>query len=312
MARLRLIHRLWVVAACIIALTVTALVMEDVIRMIPSSDGTLIVIVASKDGLTIASDSRQTLGDGIYCDGAEKILTPSRPDRFLIAVTGRRGFYPMAINAHIHDICAYVASTPRELDIGEIARAFVEETTPDVDLRKLDVKELARRCNDALISYFATHPYWSPAISGQGFSSSVVIASYDPATSQAFVRTIEISSSVDLRQLLINDKLNEAFGLDDIAEPILCGEGDYLRSHVLPTIKDQRVSQTTIDQVGNFPRVIFPKVRDASTDNSISLAGDLVASASRMTAKIPAASGIGGPTAVWRIGNDQRPSKLKG
>ncbi|WP_439366041.1 hypothetical protein ACNJYD_08965 [Bradyrhizobium sp. DASA03005] len=279
--------------------------------MAPSSDGTLIVIAASKDGLVVASDSRQTLGAGLYCDGAEKVLNPSRPDRFLVAVTGRRGFYPVAINAHVDDICAYVASTPRELDIGEIARTFVEETSPDVDLRKLNVRELAQRCNDALIAYFTTHPYWSPAISGQGFSSSVVIASYDPNTSQAFVRTIEISSSADLKQLSINDKLNEVFGPDDIAEPVLCGEGDYLRQHVLPTIKTQPISQTTIDQIGDFPLVNFPKVRDAAPDDAVALAGDLVTSASRMTAKVPAASGIGGATVVWRIGNEPRPSKLK-
>ncbi|WP_256807793.1 hypothetical protein [Bradyrhizobium sp. Bra64] len=280
--------------------------------MTPSSDGTLIVIAASQDGLTIASDSRQTLGQDIYCDDAEKVLVPSKPNRFLVAVTGRRGFYPIAINAHVHDICAYVASTQRELDIGEIARTFVEETAPDVDLRKLNARELAQRCIDALIAYFTTNPYWSPAISGQGFSSSVVIASYDPETAQAFVRTIEISSSADLKQLITTDKLNEVFGLDDIAEPILCGEGDYLRLHVLPTINDQSVSQTTKDQVGDFPRVSFPKVRDATVENSISLAGDLVASASKMTASVPAASGIGGRTIIWRIGSDPRPFKLKG
>jgi hypothetical protein len=95
--------------------------------------------------------------------------------------------------------------------------------------------------------------------------------------------------------------------VDDLAEPILCGEGDYLRQHVLPTIKDQPVSQWTIDQLGDFPKVNFAKVRDVELRNSISLAADLVSSASRMTERIPASSGIGGPIDVRIIGADARP-----
>jgi hypothetical protein len=273
------------------------------------SQGTLIVLVASKDGLVVASDSRQTLDNRVYCDEANKLLVPSRPDRFIVAVTGTRGFYPLSMMTAMNDICGYVKRTAREFDLAEVVKDFIEKNHSEIDLSNFDAKQLAQHCQDALFAFFLAHPYRSPTVSGVGFSSSVVLASYDPATSRAHVRTIEISFSQDLTKLIINDVTNVHFDLDDLAEPMICGEGDYLRQKVLPVIGLESIAESTRRQVGTFPVVNFPTVRDNSLKDAIAMATDLIESASRMTAKIPASSGIGGPIDVRIIGKQLQPTR---
>jgi hypothetical protein len=255
-----------------------------------------------------ASDSRQTV-DGTYCDGAEKFFEPKNSDRLTLAVTGRRGFYPVTI-AVAPDPCDYVRQTRREFDLGEVANAFIEKHG-NVDLNDFDLGELANHCVQALTSYLSANPHRLPTFSGDHFASAVLLASYDPKTRVAIVRSFEIGFSPSGTQLIARLGLDERFGPDDLAEPMSVGEGDYLREQVLPIIKDLPISETTRNQLGDFPNVRFEKVGAMSLQQAVEIATDLIESAARMTAKVPAKSGIGGPLDIRLLGESVRPVRLK-
>jgi hypothetical protein len=267
-------------------------------------EGTLVVIVAMRDGVVAASDTRQTIDNAIYCDGANKFLEPSRPERFIIAITGRRGFYPLNMMT-APNVCEYVRRTRREFDLGEIVKEHVERQS-EANLSELDMTALAQRCNDALIQYLTANPHRLPAVSGDYFSSSVVLAAYDRAAALAVVRSFEISVDARSNKLVANGGLNERFSLDDVAEPIIAGERDYLLQHVMPGIRDEPITESTRRLVGPFPRFNFKLVKDTSLQEAADLATDLIESASRMTAKTPAKSGIGGPVDVRILGEEPR------
>ena len=110
--------------------------------------GTLIILIPSREGLIVASDGRQTLDGIIFCDGASsKLLEPAGRDRFIIAVTGRRGFYPITI-ARAPDPCEYIRNTPREFDLGEVIKLYVENES--ADLPSYDLKKVADHALGAL------------------------------------------------------------------------------------------------------------------------------------------------------------------
>jgi len=270
------------------------------------SDGTLVIMAASQDGLVVASDSRQTIDNATFCDGAEKLLEPARRDRFLLAVTGRRGFYPSLQFALGQDVCGYIKHTSREFDLGEVAKKYVEADAA-VDLASFDLLALSNNCVRELRDYLLANPHRQPIFSGDKFSSTVVLASYDPATRTAIIRSFEIAVSPDGTALNTKLGLNETFGPDDFAEPIAIGEQVYLTKQVLPALKDHPISATTRQQLGDFPNVNFPRVKDQSLQQAIEVAADLIEAASRMTETVPAASGIGGPLDIRLLGDEPRP-----
>jgi hypothetical protein len=203
------------------------------------------------------------------------------------------------------NVCEYVRRTRREFDLGEIVKEHVERQS-EANLSELDMTALAQRCNDALIQYLTANPHRLPAVSGDYFSSSVVLAAYDRAAALAVVRSFEISVDARSNKLVANGGLNERFSLDDVAEPIIAGERDYLLQHVMPGIRDEPITESTRRLVGPFPRFNFKLVKDTSLQEAADLATDLIESASRMTAKTPAKSGIGGPVDVRILGEEPR------
>lgn len=208
------------------------------------SDGTLVIIVASQDGLVVASDSRQTIDNQTFCDGAIKLLELARPERSILAVTGRRGFYPISVEMLGPDVCGYIRLTPREFDLGEVVKKYIEADTSS-DLPSIDLGALSNNTTRDLADYLKANPHRLPGFSGDRFSSAVTIASYDPATRTAIVRSFEIAVSEDGLALNTRPVLNERFTADDLAEPFAIGEHAYLTLQVLPVIKNHPISATT-------------------------------------------------------------------
>jgi len=271
------------------------------------SDGTLVIMVPCQEGLVVASDSRQTLNEGTFCDGAVKLLESPIRERFILAVTGRRGFYPLHLALFRPETaCEYVRRTPREFDLGMVAMRYADADAA-TDLANLDMVALAKNCLHELKGYFDTNPSRAPASNGDRFSSSVILASFDHVTRTAIIRSFEVAVTPDLTALNAKQVLNERFTPDDLAQPVVCGEHDYLTQQVLPVIKDHPISSTTLHQIGNFPICNFPRVEDQSLQQAVDVATDLIEAASTMTATVPAQSGIGGPLDVRLIGDYQRP-----
>lgn len=277
------------------------------------SDGTLVIMAASQDGLVVASDSRQTIDNSMFCDGAEKFLELTRPERSILVVTGRRGFYPISLYGLLpHEVCSYIRSTPREFDLGEVAKKYIEaDPSTDTDLTSLNIETLYNNCLRELKDYLVANPHRLPAVNGDRFSSAIVLASYQPTTRTAVIRSFEIGVSQDGTALHARPVLNEKFTPDDLAEPVAIGESVYLARQVLPVIGDYPISTATRQQIGNFPNVDYPHVRDQSSQQAVEVLTDLIEAASRLTATVPASSGIGGPLDIRLLGEAPKPVRLK-
>ena len=274
------------------------------------SEGTLIILLASRDGLVVASDGRQTV-DGVFCDGvSSKLLEPAGHNRLILAVTGRRGFYP-ATTALASNVCDFIRHTPREFDLGEVVKNYIEGDAT-FDLPSVDMKKVAEHCIRTLVQYFALNPHRSPAISGDRFESTVVLGSYEPRLWRSVVRTFTIVVRPDGTGLDARLGLNERIGPEDSAEPVAVGEQPYVRQYVLPTISnDPQVSETTRRWFRNFPIVEIPKVSAVSSAEAIQVATDLIDVTAKMTINIPATSGVGGPLDVRLLGEGARPVRLR-
>lgn len=148
--------------------------------------GTLIVLIATQSGLVAASDSRLSL-DGAMCDGVDKFLTLEKPSRLIMAVTGRRGVWPMSIFA-APDKCNFIRTHRRDFDLGEAAKAYVEAKA--LPLEKINLTALAQHCADSWAAFFMTQPY---RLDGSSTFSRLLLASYDPTTHATRVRIIDIS-----------------------------------------------------------------------------------------------------------------------
>ena len=58
----------------------------------------------------------------------DKFVEPQRPDRTIIFLTGRRGFWPRAIS-NTPDICGYIRHAVREFDLGRLRESFWRRRT---------------------------------------------------------------------------------------------------------------------------------------------------------------------------------------
>jgi len=88
------------------------------------ANGTLVVIVPSADGLVVAADSRTTV-NGATCDNQYKITELRRPKRTVVAVTGEVAFISPP-DAQERDVCGYLKSAPRMLDIASVVKSYLE------------------------------------------------------------------------------------------------------------------------------------------------------------------------------------------
>jgi len=260
---------------------------------------TLIVTIAANDAVVLASDSRLTLNSG-FCDGEEKLIDLARPPHSALYVTGRRGFWAVE-PASQPDPCAYAASHPRELDIGFVAREFVEAAGTDIE--HLDLNALGKHCATAIFEYVRQQTFLLPTTN---YLTSVTLAAYDPDRSLVVYRSIEFSNVLSAGLGGLNNQINWRgsedlrFKLDDAAEPMLVGESGYFIQHVLPTFLDGPLRDSTRAFWKSFPS--FPSVRDTSRQTAMDVAIDIIEVASRMTSNVSAPSGIGGPIVVKVLG----------
>jgi hypothetical protein len=185
---------------------------------------------------------------------------------------------------HVHNVC-------REVDFGEAARDFIEAASADI--AEIDLVALGHHCATAAIGYLERNRRL--LLPPTPHMSELGLASYDRDKRVAIIRSAVLSVPA-IDRIGWRAGLDERFGLDDAAEPVIAGEGEYVRRHVLPGFLAGTPRNSTKAFFQSYPR--FPPVRDTSRQTAIDAATDLIEAASRMTSTVPASSGIGGPIAV--------------
>jgi hypothetical protein len=138
------------VASCTTFCFVLALGGSTMGKTFEPSGGTLAIFIPTNAGLVIAADMRQS-PSGIFCDGINKILVPTRPARTAVVVTGPATSLRDTTNVPASELCEYLACTPAPIDFGRSAVEFL--TSQNMPLAQLSGTGLTDKIYHDILPY---------------------------------------------------------------------------------------------------------------------------------------------------------------
>ena len=273
------------------------------LRSKPSSlGGTLVVMVASKEGLVVAADSRSSLGD-THCDDAYKIIELDKPARTVATVTGN-GIFASGPGPDVRDICQYLKHSPRLLDIGQVVKEYVERA--NVEVANIRIDDLANSCIEAVERFKAAYPLTIQPFAGREIFE-VVLAGYDSEKKTATIRSFVIRVLPTTFGFEVIKISRFDYGQQSTRDYVALGETDYLNTIVFGGVGRSFISQGTVA----FLRDEKKAVSETTLAEAVAVATNIIDAAARTTAIIPAPSGIGGPVDVVLLGHGDRPQRLQ-
>ena len=262
--------------------------------------GTLVLLVPFKDGLIVGADSR-TIVLNTACDYQTKILIPRRPNRTIATVTGI-GVQVNNPSSEVTDICQYIGSAPRALDIEKTVTEYLERSNTDIENIKLE--EPAQQCVDAVRNFQLAWPLANLQFAGQELFQ-VVLANYNPNSKLGHIRGFLVKLSAMLEPHYEQTESKE-FSPQDPAGFTAAGEVNYLNQYVFRGVGRAFLSREAI-------RFLTEQrsAAEISRQEAVAVAIDIIEATSKTTALIPAPYGIGGPVDVVLLGDEARPEKLR-
>src|SRR5271166_91039 len=256
------------------------------------ASGTLVVLVPSAGGLVVAADSR-TFILGAQCDGQFKIIQLTRPARTVVMVTGDGVFLPPPA-ANQPDLCQYVQSAPRILDIAAIVKAYLERKITSID--QLSLEDLGSECARAAQRFQDTYPQaFQSHLGGEIFS--VVIASYDPKGKVSTMRNFVVRIDAATRQIEAARFAQITVSSTDRRGVWAYGETAYVDKNVYNGFGRKYLTAPTLSFIlDNQP------VAEAPLDQAVAAAVNVIQAATRAAEVVPAPSAIGGPIDIVLLG----------
>jgi hypothetical protein len=273
-----------------------------VVLMLPTpASGTLVVIVPSADGLVVAADSRTSVL-GATCEMHDKITIPKRPKRTVIAVTGEVAFIQPP-TARQSDVCGYMKSAPRMLDIASVVKRHLERK--NIDLKKLALEEVGAECVGAVERFKELYPSALESYFGREVFS-VVIASYDSKSKTAIVLNFVVRINPETHHA-------EAARFARLTMTPLSrrgvwsyGETDYLNQNVFGGVGRKFLTASTLTFI-----LADAPIAEARQDQALAVAANVIEAASRTTQLVHSPSGIGGPIEIVLLGQKRRPIRIE-
>jgi hypothetical protein len=262
---------------------------------------TLVVLVPSADGLVVAADTRISIL-GAQCDGQFKIAELAKPARIVVMVTGDSLFIQPP-GPHETDLCRYVASAPRMLDISAIVRSYLERdnSTPD----KISLEDLGKVCVQAVQRFQQSNPAAFRSYAGRDIFS-VIVASYDPASRVSTMRNFIVRIDARTGEIQAARFAQIAVSPQDRRGVWSYGEADYLEKQVYAGIGRLHLAASTQDFI-----LVNKPVAEAPLDQAVAAAVNVIQAASLTTRVGPSPSGIGGPIDVILLGRKPRPEPIQ-
>jgi hypothetical protein len=261
---------------------------------------TLVVLVPSADGLVVAADSRMSFL-GSECDGMFKIVELARPARTVVMVTGDSIFLkPPA--AGEPDLCHYVESAPRMLDIDVIVKSYLDQHATDPS--QFPLEALGNVCVRAVDRFRQSNPAAFEAYAGKEIFS-VIVAGYDPASRVATLRNFVVRIDATTHRIQAARFVSIAVAPNDRRGVWIYGETAYVEKYVYAGFGRQYLTASTL----NFILVNRP-VAETPLSQAVAAAVNVIQATSRATQTVPAPSGIGGPIRAVLLGSKPRPEPL--
>ena len=266
-----------------------------------SASGTLVVLVPSASGLVIAADSRLSAA-GTYCDNGYKIIEPRKPKSTVLAITGNSSFVE-ANNVPFNDLCQFLRTAPRLLDIGSLVKAYLERKGSPIS--KLQLADLSEQCAAALRQFQTEHPSSLWPFDGREVFF-VIIASYNASTKTATVVNFVVRIEAGTHKIQADRLTQSTISPKSKRDVLAFGETDYLNKHVYGGVGRQYLTAETISFILTDKPII-----ETPSDQAIAVAANVIEAVGRTTALIPAPRGIGGPTDIVILGRKKRPQRVR-
>jgi hypothetical protein len=270
--------------------------------LLPSpAGGTLVVLVPSADGLVVAADSRTSIF-GATCNSQYKITELTRPKRTVVAVTGDMAFIKPP-DAGVHDVCAYLQSAPRMLDIPSLIKRSLERKNRDPF--NLSLEDLGAECVQAVQRFRESSPLALEPYIGRDIFS-VVIASYDPRSKTSLVMNFVVGIDAATHRVEASRFTRITIPPQNRRGVWSYGETDYLNQNVFGGIGRKYLSGATLDFI-----LADQPVAEVRLDQAISTAANVIEAASQTTQLVPSPSGIGGPIDIVLLSQKRQPRQIQ-
>jgi hypothetical protein len=259
--------------------------------------GTLAIFVPSHAGLVIAADMRQS-PRGVFCDGINKILLPSRP-RTAIVVTGNISLQDTSAVSDT-ELCKFLANNPAPIDFGRSARKFLDNTA--IPFSQLNWQALTDQINSDIEPYVRAgnlRAFFATRI------AQIVIAEFEPGTQTSKLLSLGVDLDVagnfvlqPLRVTAVTSVRGDSFDLQSNRQILPFGEVAYYQQQVITGVGAQFLDKDY------FELVTKTRVADVDPQLASSAALNLIYAASKATEIMPAPSGIGGGASAVLLGTE--------
>jgi hypothetical protein len=216
-------------------------------------------------------------------------------------VTGEVAFIAPP-GAQVKDICGYLESAPRMLDISTVVKHYLEKNP---DLSEPSVNELSAECVNAVERLRKASPETLEQYIGREIFS-VVIASYDAHSKDSLVLNFVVRIDSATRQIEAARFTRIVISPESRRGVWSYGETDYLNKYVFGGVGREYLTKETMDFI-----LIDKPVSDATLNQAVAVATNIIDATSRMTQIIPSPSGIGGPVDVILLGKKRRPIEIQ-
>jgi hypothetical protein len=262
---------------------------------------TLVVLVPSADGLVVAADTRISIL-GAQCDGEFKITELATPARTVVMVTGDSIFIQPP-GPHETDLCRYVATAPRTLDIAATIRSYLERNAANPE--NFSLADLGKACVQAVQRFQQANPQALRSYAGKEIFS-VIVASYDPVSRVSMMRNFIVRIDAKTGEIQAARFAQIAISPQDRRGVWSYGETRYLEKQVYAGIGCQYLAASTLDFI-----LVNKPVSGTPLDQAVAAAVNVIQAASLATRVVPASSGIGGPIDVILLGRKPRPAPIQ-
>jgi hypothetical protein len=259
--------------------------------------GTLAVFVPARSGLVVAADMRQS-PHGVFCDGINKILLPSRP-RTAVVVTGNITLQDTS-NVPKAELCDFFAKNPAPIDFGRSAREFLDSTS--APFSELIWSALTDQIYQSIAPYIKAgnlNPFFGTEI------AQIIFAEFEPATQSSKLLSLAVNLDTagnftlqPVRLTAATTIRGDSFNLQSDRQILPFGEVAYYQQQVVAGVGKQFLSRDYFDLVATS------KVADVDSRLASAPALNLITAASKATETVEAPSGIGGGESAVLLGSE--------
>ena len=186
---------------------------------------------------------------GVFCDGINKILLPSRP-RTAVVVTGNITLQDTA-NVPKEELCDFLAKNRAPIDFGRSAREFLDST--GAPFLELNWSALTDQIHQSIAPYIKTgnlNPFFGTEI------AQIIFAEFEPSTQSSKLLSLAVNldsaGNLNLQPVRLTAATTirgDSFDLQSDRKILPFGEVAYYQQQVVAGVGKQFLSHSCLDLV---------------------------------------------------------------